>query len=194
MSSIVGTVVLAAVLAAALAVAQTASAQQASSASADAQAVIEAALPRLEPVCYGRFYDAAHLKTHPRQKVTSVRLLRDFVSIRLESNMARGLKSGEGRTAQAQLVVTYRDGKGRFVGGASCMALDGTVRCSAGGCDAGSFRLRVEDPDSILIGDKEFGAGFTVSGGCSGGEDRSLNEGEDDRVFRLRRMPIKECR
>lgn len=123
-----------------------------------------------------------------------MRLVRDFVSIRLESTMTRDLKAGDGRIAHAQLIVTYRDGKGRFVGGASCSALDGAVRCSAGGCDAGSFRLRVESPDTILIGDKEFGAGFTVSGGCSGGEDRSLNEGEDDRVFRLRRMPVKECR
>ena len=46
----------------------------------------------------------------------------------------------------------------------------------------------------LLIGDASEGAWFTTSGGCAGGEGRSLNEGADDRVFRLTRMPVARCR
>lgn len=163
---------------------------------AAATAALDAALPKLDAVCYGRVYDAAHLKQRPKQAVTSVRLIRDFNAIRLERGMEAGREAKEGRKAYASLVVTYRDRPGkRFAGGATCyVEAGGTIRCSSDSCDGGGFRLRVENPDTILIGDREPGARFSVSGGCAGGENRNLNAGEDDTVFRLSRMPLSQCR
>jgi hypothetical protein len=156
---------------------------------------LDAALPKLEPVCYARFYDAAHLRKHPRQKVSSVRLVRDFPTIRLERSLEAQREAEEGRTAYFRLIVTYRDrGSRRFVGSGSCRLVEGVMRCSSDSCDGGGFRLRVEDRDTLLIGDAGDGAWFTTSGGCAGGEGRSLNEGADDRIFRLTRMPVARCR
>lgn len=156
---------------------------------------LDAALPKLEPVCYGRFYDAAHLRAHPRQKVSSVRLVRDFPTIRLERSLEAQREAEQGRSAYFRLIVTYRDrGSRRFVGPGSCRVAEGAIRCSSDSCDGGGFRLRIEDRDTLLIGDASEGAWFTTSGGCAGGEGRSLNEGKDDRVFRLTRMPVARCR
>jgi hypothetical protein len=35
-------------------------------------------LPLGKEICYGRVYDAVHLKAHPKQRVTSFHLFRDF--------------------------------------------------------------------------------------------------------------------
>lgn len=159
------------------------------------ETALDQALPQLEPVCYGRFYDAAHLRRHPRQKVTSVRLLRDFPTIRLERGLEAQREAAAGRNTYFRLIVTYRDrGSRRFVGSGSCRVAEGGIRCSSDSCDGGGFRLRIEDRDTLLIGDASEGAWFTTSGGCGGGEGRSLNEGTDDRVFRLTRMPVARCR
>lgn len=160
-----------------------------------AETALDAALPKLEPVCYARFYDAAHLRAHPRQKVSSIRLVRDFPTIRLERGLEAQREASEGRSAYFRLIVTYRDrGSRRFVGSGSCRVVEGVVRCSSDSCDGGGFRLRIEDRDTLLIGDASEGAWFTTSGGCAGGEGRSLNEGADDRIFRLTRTPVGRCR
>lgn len=159
------------------------------------ETALDAALPKLEPVCYARFYDAAHLRAHPQQKVSSVRLVRGFPTIRSERSLEAQREAEQGRSAYFRLIVTYRDrGSRRFVGSGSCRVAEGAILCSSDSCDGGGFRLRIEDRDTLLIGDAKWGAGFATSGGCAGGEGRSLNEGADDRVFRLTRMPVARCR
>lgn len=157
---------------------------------------LDQVFPPGEPLCYARRYDAAHLRANPRQSVTSVRLLRDFPSLRLDAGSNRLHQAKDGRTAYATLIVTYRDsGARRFVGGPNCTIRDGgEIYCSAGSCDGGGFTLTREEADTILIGKKGGNQHFTVSGGCAGGPDRSLNRGAGDDVFRLKRMPIKDCR
>jgi|GEM_PF-4083737 len=157
---------------------------------------LDQVFPPGEPLCYARRYDAAHLRANPRQSVTSVRLVRDFPSLRLDANWNLNYQAKEGRTAHATLIVTYRgSGAKRFVGGPSCTIREGgDIYCSAGSCDGGGFTLSREDADTILIGKRGGNQRFTVSGGCAGGPDRSLNQDAGDDVFRLKRMPIKDCR
>jgi hypothetical protein len=157
---------------------------------------LDEVFPPGEPLCYARRYDAAHLRANPRQSVASVRLLRDFPSLRLDADWNRRYQARDGRTAYATLIVTYRDsGVRRFVGGPSCTVREGgEIHCSAGSCDGGGFTLVREDADTILIGRKGGNQRFTVSGGCAGGPDRSLNRGAGDDVFRLKRAPIRDCR
>jgi hypothetical protein len=157
---------------------------------------LDQVFPPGEPLCYARRYDAAHLRANPAQSVTSVRLLRDFPSLRLDARSGTADQAGDGRTAHATLIVTYRDsGARRFVGGPNCTVREGgEIYCLAGSCDGGGFTLSREDADTILIGRKGGNQRFTVSGGCAGGPDRSLNRDAGDDVFRLKRMPIKDCR
>lgn len=184
----------AALLALAIAAALPAQAQEQPSApkpedlKAKAIQTLDALFPKGETICFARFYDAAHLKRHPKQTVTSVRLTRGFQDVRSDHERDADL-------VYSDLIVTYRSsGARRFRGGASCRAQDdGTIMCSADSCDGGSFPLKREDADTIAIGG-EAQSHFTVSGGCGGGEDRSLTEGEDDRFFRLKRAPITACR
>jgi hypothetical protein len=161
-----------------------------------AAAALDTALPKLEAVCYGRFYDAAHLKARPKQAVTSVRFLRDFPTIRLERGMESERETKEGRRAYGNVIVTYRDsGARRFTGGANCMiGAAGEIYCGSDSCDGGGFRMRIEGTDTLWLGSKEPGGRFTVSGGCGGGPDRNLNRGEDDNLFRLTKMSVKQCR
>ena len=155
----------------------------------DAIATLDALFPKGETVCFARAYDAAHLKRHPRQTVTSVRLMRGFQQVRDDHERAAD-------EVYAELIVTYRSsGARRFLGGASCLAQDdGTISCSAGSCDGGSFPLKRESSDVVAIGGEALNSHFTVSGGCGGGPDRSLTEGDDDRFFRLTRAPMTACR
>lgn len=152
--------------------------------------------PRDEPICYARFYGEAHLRTNPQQSVTSIRLLRDYPSLRLDDDWAGRYEAKDGRTAYATLIVTYRDTRARrFVGGPSCtMREGGEIYCSAGSCDGGGFAVRREGAGTILIGRKGDGQHFTLSGGCAGGPDRNLNRLKGDDVFRLERTPLKDCR
>lgn len=161
-----------------------------------ASGLLDQVFPPGEPLCYARRYDAAHLRANPRQSVTSVRLLRDFPSLRLDAQWAKTYQARDGRTAYATLIVTYRDsGARRFVGGPNCAIREGgEIYCSAGSCDGGGFTLSREDADTILIGRKGGNQRFTVSGGCAGGPDRNLNRGAGDDVFRLKRLPIRDCR
>lgn len=167
---------------------ETPSAPKADDAKASAIQTLDALFPKGETVCFARTYDAAHLKRHPKQTVTSVRLMRGFQQVRSDHEREADL-------VYSELIVTYRaSGARRFLGGASCRAQeDGTIMCSADSCDGGSFPLKREDADTIAIGGQAQ-SHFTVSGGCGGGEDRSLTEGEDDRFFRLKRAPMTACR
>ncbi len=155
------------------------------------RAMLEGLFPKGAPVCFARYYDAAHLKRHPAQSVTSVRLMRGFQQVRgdAERNPADAIT--------IELIVTYRDsGARRFLGDAGCgPSLDNQITCYSSSCDGGSFPVKVEDADTILIGGAQGRSRFSVSGGCGDdGPGRSLGRSADDTVFRLTRMPISACR
>ena len=70
--------------------------------------------------CYGRVYDAAHMKSHPKQKVTSLHILRSLETRRAAENWtpdarAESLRNfrEEGQTSVSAF-VTFRDRKGIF--------------------------------------------------------------------------------
>lgn len=154
-------------------------------------AALDRLFPRGEPVCYARRYDTAHLRRHPRQSVTSARLMRGYQQIR--GDAARP----DGEAVYVELIVTYRDsGARRFLGGATCRSgEDGTIICASDSCDGGSFPLRPDGADAILVGLKRGRSHFTVSGGCGdGGPSRSLTRGSEDDLFRLVKAPMQACR
>jgi hypothetical protein len=155
-------------------------------------------LPLGVEACFGRVYDAAHLREHPRQRVTSFHLLRDFTpdtnsenepQTRQELLDAEGGEGGIGLTAYVRL----RDRKGVYSNYFSCRPGEGGAVFCGIDCDGGSFLMRPRG-GSLLIENK----GFVVVGGCGGSDEDQENPvvvspGADDKVFRLDKQPLNQC-
>jgi hypothetical protein len=151
-------------------------------------------LPPGEDACFGRVYDAKHLAAHPKQRVTSFHLFRDFSAdtnaeeapILTEKDRATDDPINVGLMAY----VRFRDRPGVFSNWLVCYRqTDGGVRCGVE-CDGGGFKLRTSG--SALIAENE---GFVVSGGCRASGDQEdeqeyVRQGADDRVFRLDKLPL----
>lgn len=155
-------------------------------------------LPLRAEACFGRVYDAAHLRAHPKQRVTSFHLLRDFTpdnnaesepQSREELLDADGSDGIIGVTAYLRL----RGRKGVYSNHFSCRRNDkGGVFCGID-CDGGSFIARTSG-NSLLIENQ----GFVVVGGCGASDEDnenpvSIRPGADDKTFRLDKQPLDQC-
>jgi len=155
-------------------------------------------LPLKTESCFGRSYDAAHLSAHPKQRVTSFYLAREFKedrNLEFDPTPEQELKDNDGEYGRINInaYVRFRDRKGVYTNGLSCgKGDDGKVRCGVD-CDGGSFDLKASGA-SLLLENQ----GFVVVGGCGASEDEQENEehvmpGADDKVFRLDPKPVAAC-
>lgn len=159
---------------------------------------LPAHLPLGQEACFGRVYDAAHLKAHPAQRVTSFHLFRDFTpdpnkETPQETRETLIANDGESGGLNITAYVRFRDRPGLFFNGLQCFKGENAVHCGIE-CDGGGFRLKPSG-GSLLLENQ----GFVVIGGCGASEDEAENEDfvkpdPDDKVFRLDRKPIAECR
>ena len=150
--------------------------------------------------CYGRVYDAAHLKSHPKQKVTSLHVLRSLERRREAENWTPDARTESIRSfreegqASVTAFVTFRDRKGVLHNALTCdkETRDG-VRCMVE-CDGGSFRLARSNANAVMLHNN----GFILVGGCGEdveeGKEVHFSPGEDDKIFRLDSKPIAACR
>jgi hypothetical protein len=150
--------------------------------------------------CFGRVYDAAHLKAHPKQKVSSIHVLRSLELRREAENWtpdarAESIRSfREDGQASVTAFVNFRDRKGTFHNALTCdQETREGVRCMIE-CDGGSFRLARSGANSVLLHNN----GFVLVGGCGEeieeGQERHFDPGADDKVFRLDNRPVAACR
>ena len=150
--------------------------------------------------CFGRVYDAAHLKAHPKQKVSSIHVLRSLEQRREAENWtpdarAESIRSfREDGQASVTAFVNFRDRKGTFHNALTCdQETREGVRCMIE-CDGGSFRLTRSGANSVLLHNN----GFVLIGGCGEeieeGQERHFDPGADDKVFRLDNRPVAACR
>jgi hypothetical protein len=148
--------------------------------------------------CFGRTYDAAHLRAHPKQRVTSFHILHDFSP---DQNTEEEPQSREeliqndtpdgdiGLTAYVRL----RDRKGVYSNYFGCRrGENGVVTCGID-CDGGTFVLRPSG-GALLIENQ----GFVVVGGCgASAEEREdpvyVRPGADDKTFRVDKQPVAQC-
>jgi hypothetical protein len=154
-------------------------------------------LPLRTEACFGRVYDANHLKQHPKQRVTSFYLFRDLSPDpnAEEANVTRkSMLADDGVDGRVGVsaYVRFRDRPGLFYNSLSCHRSDGVVRCGID-CDGGGFKLRTSGK-SLLLDNQ----GFVVIGYCGASEDEQaqadyVKPGEDDRVFRLDPKPVNQC-
>lgn len=149
--------------------------------------------------CFGRNYDAAHLKATPRQRVTAFYLHRSFEPDKAleeppQSREDRVSADGENGMVNVTGYFRLRDRKGVFTNYFSCTkeSEGNGVRCGID-CDGGSFKLRASGKS--LLAENE---GFVVVGGCGADEEESakpvfIKPGTDDKTFRIDPQPPAQC-
>jgi hypothetical protein len=154
-------------------------------------------LPLKAEACFGRIYDAAHLSAHPKQRVTSFHIARQFredPNLEVDPTPEQEMKDIDGEHGRVLVTayVRFRDKKGVYSNGLSCGQNDGKVFCGID-CDGGSFNLKPSGQSLLLENN-----GFVVVGGCGASEDEQENEeyvrpGADDKTFRLDPKPFAAC-
>jgi len=146
--------------------------------------------------CFVRRYDAAHMTEHPQQKVTVMKLL--VTSEKMEDDKYL--------TYSFRLGVNFRDRPGDFDSSGDCGHAP-TVRnpdndpgpaagidfqCNVD-CDGGGIAVNLANGDNSIIV-KLGRIRIWKSTDPDGGPLRSLQGGADDKIFRLDRTSVDECR
>lgn len=143
---------------------------------AEAQMLAERFTP---PVCYARAYTAEHLAGHSRQRVRTISLRRTPDS----------LFHQDGQFVEIELSVLARGARESWGGVADCKDGAQEMRCWMEG-DMGTLTIAPVSADTIELR-------VTADDGLSFETSKSFESigkpGSDDRVFRLRRSPMKAC-
>ena len=139
--------------------------------------------------CFVRHYDAAHLASHPAQKVRAMMLL---VSAEI-------VPEDKKRNYSFQLGVEFRGKKDKFTTGGSCghvMESDVSadkLRIGCGvDCDGGGISIEMASGDKSTI--VRLNEVAIWNSNRPDDERTSLSGGADDRMFRLDRADMDACR
>ena len=139
--------------------------------------------------CFTRRYDATHLRQHPQQKTTAMKLL-------VSAEMASDDKL---TNYSFTLGVTFRDRKGHFDTMGSCghpnAEQEGGDKLVLGcgvDCDGGGLQIEMANGDKAVI--------VRIDRVAIWNNDRpdderdSFEAGVDDKAFRLDRVAMDECK
>jgi hypothetical protein len=120
-----------------------------------------------QEACFGRVYDRAHLASHPQQNATSFHVYRWLGRRQQAENWYPGERDEgikqfrEDGRLNVEAFVAFRDRRGTFYNDLSCTPDGrGILRCGVD-CDGGSFTLRRENANSVLLNNN----GFVLVGG-----------------------------
>jgi hypothetical protein len=139
-------------------------------------------------ICLQRSYDARHMRAHPAQKVTELKL---FIYVQGYRNQ------GEPVSTDPEYIFYHFALEGRrrtdrkaLTTSGDCSGADGDVRCGVD-CDGGGVILE-KSADSAGVALKFEKAGIEFRNGC---EDTlaTFTSGKDDKVFMLEPAPAKAC-
>ena len=142
--------------------------------------------------CFTRVYDAAHLKSHPKQNVTNMTLL-------VDSYIDDGDESAT-RYYGLEIGVNFRKvGKPFEVSGSCNGAVDngGMLHCGVD-CDGGQIDVRLKDANAVLV-DIPYGARVwdpsqdETSDDPDAGVVPEAEFGTDDKTFLLQRTALDAC-
>jgi hypothetical protein len=146
--------------------------------------------------CFVRRYDAAHMTAHPQQKVTVLKLL-------ITSEL---LEDDKYLNYSFRLGVNFRDRPGDFDSSGDCghaptvRNADSDPMPAAGidfncgvDCDGGGIAVNLANGDNALIA-KLDRMRIWKSTDADDAPHRSMEGGADDKVFRLDRVSLDECR
>ena len=137
--------------------------------------------------CFVRRYDADHLKRHPLQKVSAMKLLVNAETNDETKNLDYSFRLG----------VQYRHRKGAFDSSGSCGHIVAEVRgneirlgCGVD-CDGGGIDIAMKNDQSSLVRLERIRMWQNNKPDDEAGDE--LIAGADDKIFRLDRASIEEC-
>jgi hypothetical protein len=146
--------------------------------------------------CFVRHYDAAHMAQHPQQKVTMMKLLITAEKTPDDQYLSYSFRLG----------VNFRDQAGDFDSSGDCghappvrnadtdpMPPAGIDFACDVDCDGGGINVTLADNDNALIAKLDR---IRIWKGTDpdNGPIRSLQGGADDKIFRLDRTSLDECK
>jgi hypothetical protein len=140
--------------------------------------------------CFVRRYDAAHMAAHPLQKVTSMKML------------VEAEKDPEAETPQHafRLGVTFRHRRGNFDSSGSCgnpmssqVSADKLQIGCGVDCDGGGVSIEMAKTDNAILVRLER-VRIWQNNKPDEEDALALEGGADDRVFRLDRADLEDCR
>ena len=149
-----------------------------------------AALVPAEPgrtLCFVRTYSSDHMKSRPRQTVSSIALALKYR--RYDPPTTGGYRP-------FAVGISQRGRRARVSAGGTCEAHQsgaaGTLATCSVDCDGGGVELVREGADKLRV---RLAFGRLVLGGdCDGGGKRvTLGQGSDDREFVLSPAPVSAC-
>jgi hypothetical protein len=163
-----------------------------------AQDTIAALTPILAPqpgnkACYSRAYDAAHLKAHPRQRITAMRFL---LSVGAYDPKPQNATNPEDLYYYKFSMSVMRRGDKRLLHtSGDCFSAE-NIQCVVD-CDGGSVALDKMPPANSLIVRLNNDSGITMYHDCDGDENKGavvVKAGADDKVFRLDKISADACK
>ena len=178
----------------------------ATSARAETPTDLRTLFPADAPACFAEVFDAAHMKAHPDQTVTAVRLVRGYPQMRMEDETAGPADAppkdapDQARGVMAQLIVTFRDSGGkdipkRFAAAVNCAAEAGASKMRCGiDCDGGGFFVEREASGTLRMTLQDDN-NLRIAGGCTNRRAyRGLGTEPGDRSFSLAVTAMTACR
>lgn len=157
----------------------------------------EGALARILPpvpnrkICFARSYDAAHLKRHPKQKVTALQF-----QIRYHRHDPSKENPEGQRNYYFDMAAKLRGYRKTLFASGECVPGEGTIHCGID-CDGGGVLVAHDDKTGVLtIRFADRHSHLRMSVGCGGeeGDTVDLTPGADDRIFRLDKAGPSACR
>jgi hypothetical protein len=151
-----------------------------------------AAFPRGEEICFGRVYDAGHLKAHPDQRVTSFYLWHELTPDPPReygdetADEKRQWDFDPNNRLLLDLMMHVRDRPDMQVQTFECEGDNASIFCGVD-CDGGYFTAKVEG-NSLTVTNQ----GFQFEGSCESGVGW-LTSVKGDKIFRLDKLPNSAC-
>jgi hypothetical protein len=137
-------------------------------------------------VCFTRIYDAGHLAQHPRQNVRTMLLL------------VKGNVEDDQPSYELRMGVTFRKSGTHFESAGNCGSIhdadageSGVAHCGVD-CDGGQIDVAVKDAKSVLVSIPEGARIWRAD--SDDDSDQRKRFGADDKVFRLDRTELTQCR
>jgi hypothetical protein len=137
--------------------------------------------------CFGRVYDARHLRERPRQTVTEMTLL-----LRVEGLNAKGervAKNADRILYLFALAVKRRGDKAPLMTAGECSG-DREADCAVD-CDGGSALVETSEGGGVILRLRGEGIGFGAD--CDTTRGIFVPPGADDRAFALAPAPAEAC-
>jgi len=141
--------------------------------------------------CYARTYDAAHLRDHPKQRVTSVTFFLRVVGLDASGDKFFAPRAEPYDRIQYEHVIalTRRGAKRKLSTSGYCSG-DVTAQCVVE-CDAGGMTLE-KAGEALLI--RLLDDGIEFDNDCDGSKGTRVKPGADDNVFHVNKVSLDLCR